>query len=102
MWEAVAPGPHKSTLSPEAIPHFTEEAAEKVQLGQARIVNWEDIKDNPPRELKISPIVAILPKSKAFLSILDLSFCLRLKNGGVLAAVNDTTEKPHQKVQHSF
>ncbi len=53
--------------------------------------------DNPPKELKILPIVVITHKSKAFRSILDLSFCLRLKNGGVLAAVNDTTEKTPQK-----
>ncbi len=60
---------------------------------QARIVAWDNIKDNPPRELKISLIAAIPHKSKAFCSILDLSFRLKLKNGGVLASVNDTTEK---------
>ncbi len=60
MWEAVARGPHRSALSPEAIAHFKEEAAMKL---------------------------------KEFRSILDLSFRLRLKNGGVLASVNDTTEK---------
>jgi hypothetical protein len=31
--EAVAQGLDKLALSPEAIAHFTEEAAEKVQLG---------------------------------------------------------------------
>ncbi len=90
---AVAWGLHKSALSPEALAHFAEEAAEKVRLGQARIVNWDNIKNNPPKKLKILPIEAIPHKSKAFRSILDLSFCLQLKNGGVLAAVNDTTEK---------
>jgi hypothetical protein len=53
----------------------------------------EDIKDNPPKELKISPIAAIPHNSKDFRSILDLSFRLRLKNGGVLDSVNNTTEK---------
>lgn len=57
------------------------------------MVEWDSIKDNPPRELKISPIAAIPHKSKAFRSILDLSFALRLKNGGVRMSVNDTTEK---------
>jgi hypothetical protein len=93
----VARGPHKPALSPEALAHFTKEAAKKVRLGQARIVNWDDIKDNPPKELKIMLIVAFPHKSKAFRSILDLSFCLRLKNGGVLAAVNDMTGTPPQK-----
>ena len=93
MWEAVARGPHRSALSPEAITHFKEEAADKVRTNQARLVLWDDIKDNPPPELKISPIAAIPHKSKDFRSILDLSFCLHLSNGGVLASVNDTTKK---------
>ncbi len=50
-------------------------------------------KHDPPRELKISLIAAIPHKSKAFCSILDLLFWLRLKNRGVLAMVNDTTKK---------
>jgi hypothetical protein len=57
------------------------------------LVLWDSIKDNPPKELKISPIAAIPHKSKDFRSILDLSFRLRLKNGGVQTSVNDTTEK---------
>ncbi len=50
-------------------------------------------KHNPLRKLKISPIAAILHKLKAFCSILDLWSWLSLKNKGVLATVNDTTEK---------
>jgi hypothetical protein len=57
------------------------------------MVQWEDIKENPPKELKISPIATVPHKSKAYRSILDVSFWLRLKNGGVLLVVNDTTEK---------
>ena len=52
---------------------------------------WASIKDNPPAELKISPIVAILHKLKQFCSILELSFNLRLKQGGILPSVNATT-----------
>ncbi len=79
--------------SQEAIEHFAIKAEEKLRTKQAKIVDWDSIKDNPPKELKISPIAAIPHKSKAYRSILDLSFCLRLKNGGVRAAVNDTTKK---------
>ena len=93
MWEAVARGPHSSARSPEAIAHFKTKAAEKVRTKQARLVLWDSIKDNPPNELKISLIAAIPHKSKDFRSILDLSFRLRLKNGGIQASVNDTTEK---------
>lgn len=82
MTAAIARGPHESALSPEAIAHFKDEVKEKVACGQARVVNWEDIKHNPPPQLKISPIAAIPHKSKAFQSILDLSFRLRLDGGG--------------------
>ena len=44
-------------MTPEALHHFAIEAEEKVRVGQARIVNWEEIKDNPPAQLKISPIL---------------------------------------------
>ncbi len=57
------------------------------------MVLWDSIKDNPLKELKISPIVAIPHKSKDCQSIMDLSFHLRLKNGVVWASVNNTTKK---------
>jgi hypothetical protein len=94
IWEAVIRGPHCLALSPEAIAHFGAEAAKKVQTKQACLVQWDTIKDNPPKKLKILPILAAIPhKSKDFCSVLDLSFRLRLANGGVCASVNNTTEK---------
>ncbi len=80
-------------LSPKAIAHFAAKAAKKVQTKQARLVQWDDIKNNPPKELKILPIAAIPHKSKDFCSILDLSFHLHLATGRVLASTNDTTKK---------
>ena len=97
IWAAVERGPHQSATSPEALTHFTEEIKEKLDKKQAHLVAWDDIKDDPPAQLKISPIAAIPHKSKAFRSILDLSFRLRLKTGGVLVAVNDTTIKSAPK-----
>jgi hypothetical protein len=93
MEEAIAHGPHQSALTPEALEHVAVEIKEKVLSNQARVVEWDAIKDNPPTELKISPIMAIPHKSKAYRSILDLSFRLQLKNGGFRDAVNDTTVK---------
>ena len=93
MQEAVDRGPHRSAMSADAIAHFGAEVAEKVKSGQAKLVAWESIKDNPPPELKISPIAAIPHKSKQFRSILDLSFHLQLKLGGTLPSVNATTIK---------
>ncbi len=86
-------GPHRSAMSADAITHFGAEVSEKVKIGQAKLLAWESIKDNPPSELKISPIVAIPHKSKQFRSILDLSFHLQLKQGGILPSVNATTIK---------
>ncbi len=66
MQEAVDHGPHCSAMSDDAIVHFEAEVAEKVKSGQAKLVAWMSIKDNPPTELKISPIAAIPHKSKQF------------------------------------
>ena len=68
MWEAVARGPHQSSQSIEALAYFAAESAEKVKVGQAKLVLWDDIKHDPPPQLKISPIAAIPHKSKAFQS----------------------------------
>jgi hypothetical protein len=93
MWEAVAEGPHWSELLPEAIKHFRLKSIAKVVAEQAILLQWDGIKDDPPLQLKISPIVAIPHKSKVFCSILDLLFTLRLLNGSKLPSVNDTTIK---------
>jgi hypothetical protein len=66
MQEAVDPGPHRLAMSEEAIAHFKAEVKEKVTAGQAKLVAWESLKDDPPGELKIFPIVAIPHKSKQF------------------------------------
>ena len=71
---AIERGPHQSALSEEAIEHFRCKVEEKVAAGQAKVILWEDIKHNPPPQLKVSPVVAIPYKLKAFRTILDLSF----------------------------
>jgi hypothetical protein len=93
VWEAVAWGPHCLALSPEAIEHFCLEAIKKVNTEQAVLGKWDDIKDSPPPQLKILPIAAIPHKSKAFWSILDLLFMLRLSDSSLHPSVNDTTIK---------
>ncbi len=58
------------------------------------MVDWDTIKHCPPHQLKILPIVAIPHKLKAYRSILDLSFGLRLDGGGGHPpSVNETTTK---------
>ena len=93
MQAAIDRGPHISALHPDAIEQLRAEVAEKVANGQARIVAWDDIKDNPPPELKISPLAMIPHKSRKFRAILDLLFPVRLENGSVIPSVNDATTK---------
>ena len=74
---------------------------EKVAAGQARLVKWDDIKADPPPQLKISPIAAVPHKSKPYRSILDLSFSLKLTDGTHIPSVNNTTTKlaPHASTE---
>ena len=92
MQSAIDKGPHASALIPAAIAQLRQEVSEKVKSGQARIVKWDDIKHNPPRELKISPIAMIEHKSKPYRAILDLSFPVKLANKHH-PSVNDATTK---------
>ena len=39
------------------------EVEEKVKTGQAKVVLWDDIKECPPAQIKISPIAMIPHKS---------------------------------------
>jgi hypothetical protein len=91
MQDAIDRGPHMSALVPEDIEQLAGEIAEKVKIGQCRAVLWEEFKDNPPEQLKISPIAMIPHKSRLFWAILDLSFKLRLQDGGFLESVNAST-----------
>jgi hypothetical protein len=93
VWEAVARGAYASAISAEALDHFRLKTEKKVKCGQAKIVLWDEIKDTLPPQMKVSPIAVIPHKSKAFWSILDLSFSLRLPNWSVCQSVNDTTTK---------
>ena len=89
---AIERGPHASALVPEAAKQLVEEALEKEQKGQCKIVEWEQLKrDGIPTQLKISPIAMIPHKSRKFRAILDLSFAIRLQDGSYVTSVNDGT-----------
>ncbi len=93
MQAAIDRGPHESALDPEAIAQLNLEIQEKVRLGQARVVQWDNLRSNPPPELKISPLAMIPHKSRKFWAILDLSFPVKLTNGTVKPSVNEGTIK---------
>lgn len=89
---AVQQGAHPSALTPEATAYCRNEAFERVNEGMATKVLWDDIKHNPPPNLKISPIAAIPHKSRQFRVILNLAY--ELKFGTTkLKSVNDATDK---------
>ena len=50
--EAINAGSHVSALDPEAMEQLQMEVAEKEVLGQAKVVLWEDIKNDPPKSIK--------------------------------------------------
>ena len=89
--QAVERGPHISAMEPDAMMAFRTEVAEKIEKGQAKIVRWDDIKHNIPTELKISPISQIPHKSRAYRTILDLSYKHKTKDGIKTASVNAST-----------
>ena len=87
---AVERGPHQSALEPEARDQHKNEVMEKVARGQARIVDWADLRKNLPRNLKISPIAMVPHSSRKWRAILDLSFMLKFDMGSV-PSVNSTS-----------
>jgi hypothetical protein len=90
---ALHKGAHPLAMVPEAAEQLREETLEKVAQGYAPLVQWLDIKDNPPPNLRISPIAAIPHKSRLFRMILDLSHGImvgKVKHASVNASTNPT------------
>ncbi len=77
---AIAKGSHPSAMEPEVATQLRAETLEKVAQGYARLVTWAELKDDTPKNLKISPIAAIPHKSRGYRMILDLSHGVRLED----------------------
>ena len=86
-------GTHDSSLAEEVISHFAAEAKGKVAPKQAHLVLYEKIKGYLPAQIKVSPIAEIPHKSKAFRSILDLSFSLKPTPHGRVTSVKENIKK---------
>ena len=63
MEAAVTKGPHLSALEDDEISQIQVEAREKSAQGISNIVRWDDINQNSPSNLKISPLAMIPHKS---------------------------------------
>jgi hypothetical protein len=100
---AIRNGAHASANVPEAAEACKKEALEQVKEGLCRLVNWDDIKHNFPKNLKISPLAAVPHKSRVYQMILDLSFQL-LVNGNKLGSINDSSNKSlaHQESMYEL
>ena len=97
---AIARGAHPSTQLPEPAAQLWQETLEKIEQGYARLVAWDSIKDNPPPNLKISPIAAIPHKSHGYQMILDLSYSVTIDNTSH-PSVNEAT-KPNIAPSHAM
>ena len=89
---AIDKAAHPSAQSLEAATACRNKALERVKDKCAWLVKWDNIKHNPPINLKISPIAAIPHKSRAFQMILDLSYNIEV-NSAKLSSVNETSNK---------
>jgi hypothetical protein len=89
---AIAKGAHASAEAPGAADACRAEALERVAAGSFRLINWIDIRDDIPPNLKVSPIAAVPHKSRLYRMILDLSYQIKI-NGKKLQSVNDTSDK---------
>ena len=84
-------GPHRSALEPDTIAQIQAEVHKKEAQGFCNVYEWEELKRNLPKKLKLSPLAMIPHKSRTYRAILDLSFELRL-TGYTLLSVNKATE----------
>ena len=89
---AIDKAAHPSAQSKAAATACRNEALERVKDGCAKLIKWDDIKHNPPTNLKVSPLAAIPHKSREFCMILDLSYNIKI-NGIKLQSVNETSNK---------
>ena len=85
---AIDKAAHPSAQSNAAATACRNKALERVKDGCAKLIKWDDIKHNPPINLKVSPLAAIPHKSRDFRMILDLSYNIKV-NGIKLQSVNE-------------
>jgi hypothetical protein len=103
---AVARGPHRSALTPEAIQLVHEDVDYQVGAGFSEIVMWDDIKEHLHVNFKVSPLAVIPQTNRRGRLILDLSFGVyadgKSRRGVLLQeSVNDSTKRlaPWEPVQ---
>ena len=97
---AIMRGAHPSAQLPEPTAQLCQETLKKIDQGYAQLVAWNSIKENPPPNLKISPIATIPHKSHGYCMILDLSYGITISETRYLS-VNEST-KPNVAPSHAM
>lgn len=95
---AVQRGAHPSAQQLDAATVLRNETLEKVQQGFARLVPWNVLRNQLPKQLKLSPIAAIPHKSRSYRMILDLSFAFEI-NEVRWPSVNEATNRDTAPLQ---
>lgn len=100
MVMAIKQGPHASVLDLDTAAQLQLDVEEKVSKKQAWLINQDNIKQNSPPQLRISPIAMIPYTSHEFRAILDSSFLVKLSSFEVVPMVNHSTTKtaPHGEI----
>lgn len=97
---AIEMGPCISASTPAVAKACRKETLERLKEGTCRLLKWDEIKHNPSKNLRISPIAVIPHKSRDYRMILNLAYNLKLNNNK-LPSVNDTTNGEHAP-QHTM
>ena len=95
---AIQRGAHPSAQSPAAAAALRKEVQEKVSQGYARLIPWDQLKLDLPKNIRISPIAAIPHKSRDFRMILDLSYMFTI-DGTPWPSVNQSSSPQDPPLQ---
>lgn len=88
---AVARGPHRSALTPDARALITDEVDYQVKAGFTEIMDWEVVRRLAPVTLKVSPLAVIPQVNRRGRLLLDLSFPVH----------RYPTDKPRKRLRQS-
>jgi hypothetical protein len=91
--ESIKRSNHVSATTKEAIDLIKSDVDYQIKAGFAKLIPWETIKDDPPENLKISPVAVIFYKERRGRILMDLYFPVKLGNKIIHQSVNETTRQ---------
>jgi hypothetical protein len=91
--ESIKRGNRVSATTKKVIDLIKSDVDYQIKAGFTKLVPWETIKDDPPENLKISPVAVIFYKERRGRILVDLSFQVKLVNKIIQQSVNKTTSQ---------